>query len=41
MRVENENKKGYLETMIVFYLLLLAGTIYLLGKLAIKIIENM
>jgi len=41
MKVENENRKGYLETTIIFYLLLLAGTIYLLAKLGIKIIENM
>ncbi|GMN10351.1 hypothetical protein MTsPCn9_31830 [Croceitalea sp. MTPC9] len=41
MKVENENKKEYLEKAIVFHLILLIGVVYLLIKLGVKIFENM
>ena len=41
MNTENKNTKGNLKRAIVFYLVLLAVTVYLLIKLGIKIFENM
>ncbi len=41
MKAENKNTKGYLQRAIVFYLILLAGTVYFLIKLGAKIFENM
>lgn len=41
MKAKNKNSESSIETMIVFYLLLLSGTIYFLVKLGIKVFENL
>ena len=40
MNVKNENNKESLELTILFYLLLLVGTFYLLARLAMNVLES-
>lgn len=41
MNADNKNTKGNLQRTIVFYLILLAVTVYFLIKLGIRIFEDM